>query len=117
MKSEIGQQVYRTSRGEPISSHRVTATDTEDTFCLSDVFGESTDVFGESTDTVDLADTVARACLKADAAERRRYAEQLDALRAQLLAPLTAGRFSEIAQGGHGPSSLINTFFSDGEAE
>ena len=100
---------------EPISSHRVTATDTEDTFCLSDVFGESTDVFGESTDTED--DTVARACRKADAAERRRYAEQLDALRAQLLAPLTAGRFSEIAQGGHGPSSLINTFFSDGEAE
>jgi hypothetical protein len=96
MNSEIGKVVERTGRGEPISSsHRVTAT--------------------TDTDTTD--DTVDRASQKADAAQRTRDAEQLEALRKQLRTPITAGRFSEIARGGHGPSSVINKFFSDGEAE
>jgi hypothetical protein len=108
VNSEIGKLVYRTSRGEPINgSPRANKTDTADVFGLSDLFGESTDD----------ADTVDGVFQKAEAAQRRRDAEQLEALRKQLRQPITAGYFSELARGGHGPSSAINCFFSDGEAK
>jgi hypothetical protein len=70
------------------------------------------DLFAESTDATDRDFQKAAA-----AAQRKRDAEQMEALREQLRKPITAGHFSELARGGHGPSSVINKFFSDGEAE
>jgi hypothetical protein len=120
MNDEVGKVVARTGRGEPISVEANAkpwyadtttddADDTEDVFCLSDVFGKA--------DTEDLADTLDRAERKAEEAQRRRDTEQLDALRKQLTPAITAGRFSELAIGGYGPSSPIASFFKGDDSE
>jgi hypothetical protein len=99
MTDAIGKVVARTGRGEPISIEANAKPWCADT---------TTD---DADDTVDADDA------KAAAAQRTRDAEQMEALRTQLRKPITAGRFSELARGGHGPTSLIEKFFSDGESE
>jgi hypothetical protein len=107
MTDEIGTVVARTSRGEPISVEASAKPWCADT---------TTDA--DTTDTDDADDTVDRVLQKAEAAQRTRDAEQLEALREQLRTPITAGRFSEIAsRGGRGPSSIIEKFFTPDEAE
>jgi hypothetical protein len=77
-----------------------TTDDTDDTIC---------DLFADTEDTTDRAFQKA-----AEAAQRKRNGEQLAALRERLKAPIKAGEFSEMARGGHGPSSMINKFFGGG---
>jgi hypothetical protein len=92
MNDEIGKVVARTGRGEPFSVEA------------------SAKPWCADTTTVD-ADDEERTRLDAE------HAEQMEALRTQLRKPITAGYFSELARGGHGPSSVIEKFFGDGEAE